>query len=122
MVSRGIKWSTFYFIMFAIAILNGILGVFIFWNSEKDSLEAEGRQHTTDKLSKTEVLKRSIRNRPTILAALFIFAYQGVEVANSSWTVSFLIVERHGKPANVGNVTAGFWGGKRDLHDSRNFS
>lgn len=37
--------------------------------------------------------------------------YQGSEVAISGWVISYLIHFRDGEPSQVGNVTAGFWGG-----------
>ena len=46
-----------------------------------------------------------------ILAALFIFAYQGAEVSISGWVLSFLVQYRNGDLNRVGCVTAGFWGG-----------
>jgi len=42
---------------------------------------------------------------------MFIFAYQGAEVAMSGWIVSFLVSYRGGDLSKVGYVTAGFWGG-----------
>ncbi len=38
-------------------------------------------------------------------------SYQGAEVAISGWVISYLIHYRQGNPAQVGNVTSGFWGG-----------
>jgi fucose permease len=46
-----------------------------------------------------------------VLGALFIFAYQGSEVAISGWVISFLVQFRHGDPSKVGYVTSGFWAG-----------
>lgn len=50
-------------------------------------------------------------HRPTVLGSMFIFAYQGAEVAISGWIISFLIQMRNGDPSKVGYVTSGFWGG-----------
>jgi fucose permease len=55
--------------------------------------------------------KTLISNKPTVLGALFIFCYQGAEVAISGWIISFLIQFRHGDPSKVGFVTSGFWTG-----------
>ena len=54
---------------------------------------------------------KSFKSKTVIFGALFIFAYQGAEVSISGWVISFLIATRHGNPAAVGYVTAGFWGG-----------
>ena len=51
----------------------------------------------------------ALQNKVTVIGALFIFAYQGAEVAVSGWIISYLINYRDGDPAKVGYVTAGFW-------------
>jgi fucose permease len=52
-----------------------------------------------------------VKNKVTLLGALFIFAYQGAEVSISGWIVSYLINYRDGDPAHVGYVSSGFWAG-----------
>jgi fucose permease len=52
-----------------------------------------------------------LSNPPTTLGSIFIFAYQGAEVAISGWVISFLITFRSGDPSRVGYVTSGFWAG-----------
>ncbi|KAF4536765.1 MFS efflux transporter [Lasiodiplodia theobromae] len=69
------------------------------------------QQTTTPKPTKRELLKQALRNRVTVGGALFIFMYQGAEVAIAGWVISFLIDYRGGDPAQVGYVTAGFFGG-----------
>jgi fucose permease len=61
--------------------------------------------------TKLQLLGRALRTKTTYLAAIFIFSYQGGEVAISGWVISYLIHYRKGDPSQVGNVTAGFWGG-----------
>ena len=61
--------------------------------------------------TKRQLLWQSAKNRTTLLGALFIFFYQGAEVAISGWVISYLIQYRDGDPSQVGNVTSGFWGG-----------
>jgi fucose permease len=62
-------------------------------------------------MTRKQLLKTAVRNRTTLLGALFIFAYQGAEVSTSGWVVSFLISYRNGDPSRVGYVSAGFWAG-----------
>jgi fucose permease len=62
-------------------------------------------------LTRTQILKNTIRNRTTLMGALFTFAYQGAEVSISGWMVSFLISYRDGDPSRVGYVSSGFWAG-----------
>ncbi|KAJ5690260.1 hypothetical protein N7462_004652 [Penicillium macrosclerotiorum] len=117
MVSSGIRWSLFYIIPLAFSLVNCAYASWAFTNFENDAL-AECLQpaisHPTGDAShftRTQALKKAIRNRTTLLGALFIFAYQGAEVSTSGWVVSFLISYRHGDPSRVGYVSAGFWAG-----------
>lgn len=120
MVSRGIRWSYFYLIPLCLVLISiGFAGWF-FWTYEKDaplqlltaSDGATSRSTAQEgKTTKAQLLKRAVRNKTTLLGALFIFAYQGAEVSISGWVISFLISYRNGDPAQVGYVTAGFWAG-----------
>jgi len=72
----------------------------------------ESRQRAEEgDAKKLQMLWRAMKNITTILGALFIFTYQGAEVAISGWVITFLITYREGNPDHVGYVTAGFWAG-----------
>lgn len=109
---KGGGWSAFYFVPLGIAVLNAGIAYFTFRTYENDNpplaINSEGRLPSS---SKTQLLVSALRNRSTLLGALFVFAYQGAEVSISGWLISFLIAYRHSNPARVGFVTAGFWGG-----------
>lgn len=122
LVSRGdgnrTVWSKFYFIPLSVATLNALIAYLTFRRYEADNPPPNPLQPTSSHPerdfsleSKSQLLKESIRNKSTILAALFIFAYQGAEVSISGWIISFLISYRHSEPSRVGYVTAGFWAG-----------
>ncbi|KAJ5587347.1 uncharacterized protein N7459_003112 [Penicillium hispanicum] len=121
MASNGIRWSFFYSITLAVCLANIAFASWAFVQFDEQDARAEpqrtlhapGQSSATEveHLSRTQVLKKSIRNRTTLLGALFIFAYQGAEVSVSGWVVSFLISYRHGDPSRVGYVSAGFWAG-----------
>jgi fucose permease len=120
MVSDGIRWSFFYTITLAVSVINLGYALWAFYHFENDSpnepqvaLRPTVSRQTRDSepFFRAQVLKKSIRNRTTLLGALFIFAYQGAEVSVSGWVVSFLISYRHGDPSRVGYVSAGFWAG-----------
>lgn len=74
--SKGIKWSYFYFILVGLTVLNAFFAPYIFKGSEKDSPATPAAQAAADGMSRKEVLRKSIRNKYTLMAALFIFAYQ----------------------------------------------
>jgi len=61
--------------------------------------------------AKWQSFRSLMADKTTILGALFIFAYQGAEVAISGWIISFLVQFRNGDPSKVGFVTSGFWAG-----------
>ena len=121
MVSRGIHWSYFYAIPMSLAVFSIPFMGWSYWTYEKDlpvqlltALERTASRRAAAEAgspSKTELLRRALKNRTTLLGAAFIFAYQGAEVSISGWVISFLITSRKGDPSKVGNVTSGFWGG-----------
>lgn len=116
--SSGTQWPFVYFISLGFALLNLVFSGWSFWNYEKDlpsqshtEVLQTASQSAAETPSKKQLLKQAVKNRVTILGALFIFAYQGAEVSISGWVVSFLISYRNGDPSNVGYVSAGFWAG-----------
>ncbi|KAJ5654022.1 hypothetical protein N7490_001025 [Penicillium lividum] len=120
MESNGIRWSLFYTIPLAVCLINFVFAPWAFSNFEQDTPAesqrglrpaVEGPGIEEEPLTRTQLLKKAIRNRTTLLGAIFIFAYQGAEVSISGWVVSFLINYRHGDPSRVGYVSSGFWAG-----------
>lgn len=117
LVSRGYVWSTFYFIPLAITALNALVAYLTFRTYERDDNPSPHRLHPSlsnpqsRARSKSALLLEALRNKTTILGALFIFAYQGAEVSISGWVISFLITYRHPSAVHAGYVTAGFWAG-----------
>tara|TARA_R110002060_G_scaffold76625_2_gene87160 strand:+ start:349 stop:972 length:624 start_codon:yes stop_codon:yes gene_type:complete len=116
LVSNGYVWSRYYFILLGIAIFNLAFGPWSFLNHERESITSLAntlpvvttQSSTKRKLKSFRVL---MSHKPTVLGSLFIFAYQGAEVAISGWVISFLVQFRHGDPSKVGYVTSGFWAG-----------
>lgn len=118
LVSHGAVWSRFFFLALGIRVVCFFNG-WSFWNIEKEAptqlmtalQQTASRQAAMEQNEPTKVqlLKQALRNRTTVMGALFIFAYQGAEVSISGWVISFLINYRGGDPAKVGYVTAGFW-------------
>ena len=59
-------------------------------------------------------LSKALRNRTTLLGALFIFSYQGAEVSISGWILTYLLTTREypaSQATSFGYVTSGFWAG-----------
>ncbi|KAL4890214.1 major facilitator superfamily domain-containing protein [Aspergillus ambiguus] len=120
MASNGIRWSLYYCINLSLSVLNLAVGAWTFRGYEKDlpaqllsalQQTASRQDHGHHAPNKKQLLKQAVKNKTTLLGALFIFAYQGAEVSISGWVVSFLISYRDGDPSRVGYVSAGFWAG-----------
>jgi hypothetical protein len=117
LVSRGNTWSRFYTIELGLAALNLFVIPWAFWKYELESdheqqvLPHPASEQSGTRQRKWRSFKTLLSDRTTVLGALFIFAYQGSEVAISGWVISFLVQFRHGDPSKVGYVTSGFWAG-----------
>ncbi|RAH40377.1 putative MFS efflux transporter [Aspergillus brunneoviolaceus CBS 621.78] len=120
MASHGVRWSLFYCINLALSLFNLAFAVWSFANYEKElpaqllgalQQTASRQANGGESRSRSRLLKQVVKDKTTLLGALFIFAYQGAEVSISGWVVSFLISYRHGDPSHVGYVSAGFWAG-----------
>lgn len=121
MVSNGIHWARFYLIPIGVRTICFFFAGWAFWGYEKEGTtqfanslqQIASRQAGAEggEPSKMRMLGRALKNKTTIIGALFIFSYQGAEVSESGWFISYLINYRNGDPAKVGYVTAGFWAG-----------
>ncbi|KAL1955204.1 hypothetical protein VTO42DRAFT_8916 [Malbranchea cinnamomea] len=118
--SHGARWSFFYVITLGLTIFNIGFTSWSFWDYEKDlsthtelalQLTPSRCENMVVESNKKQILKQAVKNRVTLLGALFIFAYQGAEVSISGWVVSFLVSHRGADVTEVGYVTAGFWAG-----------
>ncbi|KXT06015.1 hypothetical protein AC579_850 [Pseudocercospora musae] len=119
MVSNGISWARFYLITMSIQVVCFFFAGWSFGGYEKEpqaaftsNLQQIASNHAENAGStKLRMLGKALKNRTTLIGALFIFAYQGAEVSESGWFISYLINYRHGDPVKVGYVTSGFWSG-----------
>lgn len=121
LVANGVHWARFYLVTIGVRALCMVFVAWSSWNYEKEettqfsnSLQQIASRQAASELgepSKLKLLGRALKMRVTIVGALFIFAYQGAEVSESGWFISYLINYRNGDPAKVGYVTSGFWAG-----------
>ena len=75
-----------------------------FWSYEKEGVvqfsnslqQIASRQSAAElgKTSKFKLICRALKTKTTLIGALFIFAYQGAEVSESGWVITYLIVSR----------------------------
>ena len=102
LVTAGLNWARFYAIALGLRVLSIALIGWSFWNYEKEdaALFSNGLQQIASrqsaaefgKSSKLKLIWRALKSRTTIIGALFIFAYQGAEVSESGWVITYLIV------------------------------
>ena len=131
MISNGILWSRFFLITIGLRIACFFCAGWAFQDYEKEGINGHTnslqqqepynnnnqyqthptRNTASAQSSKLHLLKTAISNRTTLTGALFIFSYQGAEVSDSGWIITYLITTRGGNPSQVGNVPAGFWAG-----------
>ena len=113
LVTSRHSWSNYYSITLAVVTCAFFSAFWTFRGYEHDNPHLVQMRKTPSgaSVSKTKLLKESLKDRSTLLGALFIFSYQGAEVSISGWVISFLITYRGASPSRAGFVTAGFWGG-----------
>ena len=104
-------WSRYYLITLSIGVVTFVLAVYSFWNYENELSPVIREREGAAGGSSLWSMARSLQLRVVLVGSLFIFAYQGAEVSISGWVISYLISARHGDPASVGYVSAGFWAG-----------
>lgn len=95
MVTRGgLVWSRFYLLPLSIAVFNLVLGAWSFWRYEAEAglslltplerVASQANNAAEPQIGLKEQLTNTIRclkTKTVILGALFIFSYQGSEVA-----------------------------------------
>lgn len=57
------------------------------------------------------IRRKAIFNRMTLLGALYILTYAGVEVCVGGWSYTYLKDGLHGDPITMGRVVSGYWTG-----------
>ncbi|KAK5165603.1 uncharacterized protein LTR77_009132 [Saxophila tyrrhenica] len=115
LVSNGVHWARFYAIAIIFRLINLFAVGWSFWNYEKEgmaqfsgSLEQIASQQSTAEYgdsSKRRMFAQALKKKTTIIGALFIFAYQGAEVAEAGWVITYLIEYVVARSASLGAFT-----------------
>ena len=99
LVTAGLHWSNFYAIALGIRVISFALVGWSFWSYEKEgivqfanSLQQIASRQSAGEMGKLKLISRALKIRTTLIGALFIFAYQGAEVAEAGWVITYLIV------------------------------
>lgn len=101
MVSGGLHWSRFFIIAIGLRIINLVAVGWSFKDYEKENgpqfsnalEQIASRQAVAEsgEVSKLKAIGRALKKKTTVIGALFIFAYQGAEVAEAGWVITYLI-------------------------------
>ena len=119
LATRGVLFSRFYAILLGFRAVNVVATYFAFrhytnhmfsaqqllnqTNAANVNDESQNRSSSINRYTADlRALLSALGDRITLTGALFIFAYQGAEVAISGWIISFLIGFRGGDPSKVG--------------------
>lgn len=101
-------WYAYYYIMIALSILEMFLSTSSFWTSTGAAFRDKHRSRD----GRPPVTYREVLRSPVPwIAAMFIFAYSGVEVSLGGWTPTFMIKIRHAEPFVAGITATLFWSG-----------
>lgn len=99
-----LPWYYWYYVMLGVAVLEWVVCTAGFWNKTGAKYRAE--THSTQAGSSTWA---AIKNKVTIICAMFFLFYVGAEVSLGGWIVTFMLKERHASPYAAGISNTGFW-------------
>lgn len=103
-----LSWRSMYYFLTFVACLN-IVGITIgFWKVDFEEIKEHEEQVV---MNHSELTKNAIFNRVTIIAAVYILIYVGVEVTLGGWGYTFLRDGRHGDEIIMARVLSGYWAG-----------
>jgi fucose permease len=109
-VSAGLPWYYWYYVMIGAAALELVTSFTAFYKADAATFRL-ANPRTSDAAGSRlrEAIARLPAARTTWLAALFLLGYVGAEVALGGWIVVFMIDVRNGAPFASGMVATGFW-------------
>ncbi|KAI9475449.1 MAG: major facilitator superfamily domain-containing protein [Benjaminiella poitrasii] len=132
LLKYNISWKGMYVFLTAVAILNIIFITLGFWDADFNEVQGGGQEeevtvhddassHSSNSNSSNsvkyhmkdhkELTKKAIFNRVTLIGAVYILVYVGVEVTLGGWGYSFLKEGRGGDKIAMAQVVSGYWAG-----------
>lgn len=107
LLAHDYPWSGMYVFLAGIAIVNIISITLGFFH-----VDFEEVKHDDDsKPNHGELTKLAIMNKVTLIGAVYILIYVGVEVTLGGWGFTWLTEGRHGQDGPMLQVMSGYWGG-----------
>ncbi|KAG8532491.1 uncharacterized protein KY384_002368 [Bacidia gigantensis] len=104
-VKYGLGWWQFFYIMTALMVVELVVCTAAFWEETSRVYKLKSRNDTDEK----GMTRRAMKQKTTWVAAIFLFAYMGVEVSTGGYIVIFMTQVRHGQPFSSGLTATGFW-------------
>lgn len=110
LVTNGVRWNLFYLIAMGTMAFNCINIFYAFEGIDQD-LDDFNLNNQSSEDGTSGRVKLALKNIRTWLISLFLFFYQGLEVAIGGFIVSYFIDYRDGVQSKIGYVASGYWGG-----------
>ncbi|KAL5622519.1 hypothetical protein FOBRF1_001769 [Fusarium oxysporum] len=108
-VSAGLPWYTFYYVMIGISVVEWVGLTVSFWQQTGAVYQAEHAANNSE--GSGAGTREALKSKVTWLCALFFFAYMGVEVGLGGWVVTFMLRVRKASAYASGASGTGFWAG-----------
>lgn len=111
MVTRGLMWYQFYYLMIGMAALAVLFSGAAFWGESATKYRTDHPEtpHSTNPNKSNSRTREAMKSGVTWIVAAFLLIYVGAEVSLGGWIVTFMIRVREAGPFESGMVSAGFW-------------
>lgn len=109
LLAHNISWRGIYVFLLGVALVNFILVAIGFRNVDLDAPTSDDAE--TDDRDGSTLRRNAVINRMTLLGAVYILTYAGVEVCVGGWGYTYLTEGMHGNPIDMGRVISGYWAG-----------
>ncbi|KAG2198730.1 hypothetical protein INT47_005415 [Mucor saturninus] len=107
LLDHNYSWLGMYVFLTGVAVINIISITIGFY-----PVDFEEIKHDDDnKPNHGELTKLAILNKVTLIGAVYILIYVGVEVTLGGWGFTWLTEGRHGQDGPMLEVMSGYWGG-----------
>ncbi|KAI8093195.1 major facilitator superfamily domain-containing protein [Halteromyces radiatus] len=112
LLAHNISWKGIYVFLLFVALVNIVLITIGFRNVDLEGKTSQTTTTSTDEQQDDKSVRRlAIFNRMTLLGALYILTYAGVEVCVGGWGYSYLTQGMNGNEIDMGYVISGYWAG-----------
>lgn len=111
-VSAGLPWWTFYYVMIGASVLEWVGLTLTFWHKTGAVYRLEHpNEDSGGEEKKGGRTREALKSKITWICAAFFFTYMGIEVGLGGWVITFMLRVRNASPYNAGISGTGFWAG-----------